>query len=100
MYKSNLLPFEVIEAATNGNIEALDKILKHFEGYIRKLSTRQLYDGCGNPRWCVDEELRLMLETTLVAKILKFDVKRGHSIKSLPTVQTCLIDEEIVKICT
>ena len=81
MYKSNLLPFEVIKAATNGDIEAMDKILKHFESYIRKLSTRQLYDACGNQRWCVDEELRLLLETTLVAKILKFDVKRGLQCK-------------------
>ena len=76
MYKSRLLPFEVIEAATNGDIEALNKVRKHFEGYIRALATRQMYDERGNTRWCVDEELRLMLETTLIAKVLKFDISR------------------------
>ncbi len=39
MRKSNipvekLLPFEIIEAATKGDLDALAAVLNHFEGYI------------------------------------------------------------------
>lgn len=32
--KSDLLPFHTIKAATNGDIEAINRVLKHYEGYI------------------------------------------------------------------
>ena len=48
--------------------------MKHFEGYIAKLSTRTMYDEAGNPHLCVDEELRRRLETKLITKILTFKV--------------------------
>ena len=38
-YKS-LLPFSVIALATKGDVEAINAILKHYEGYICKLSAR------------------------------------------------------------
>ena len=37
----NLLPFPVISAAANGDTTAMCAILKHYEGYIAKLCTRQ-----------------------------------------------------------
>ena len=49
-------------------------VLKHYEGYIAALSTRKLYDQCGNPHYCVDETLRRRLETKLITKILAFEV--------------------------
>jgi hypothetical protein len=70
----NLLPFPVIAAASAGNTDAINAVLKHYEGYIATLSTRQLYDENGNPHLCVDPELRRRLETKLIAKILKFKV--------------------------
>ena len=48
--------------------------LKHYEGYIAALSTRKLYDECGNAHYCVDETLRRRLETKLITKILAFEV--------------------------
>ena len=48
MYKSrneeNLLPFHIIKAASEGDVSAINTVLKHYEGYIIKLSTRKLYD--------------------------------------------------------
>ena len=70
--KSNLLPYPVIVAATGGDIEAINTVLKHYEGYIAVLSTRELYDEYGNPHMCVDEELRRRMETKLIAGILTF----------------------------
>ena len=64
---SKLLPYHIIAAAIN-------EVLKHYEGYIAALSTRRLYDECGNPHYCVDETLRRRLETKLITKILAFEV--------------------------
>ena len=45
--EDRLVPFAVIKAATEGDSEALAKVLKHFEGYIAKMSTRVFYDEFG-----------------------------------------------------
>ena len=37
----NLLPFDVIVAASSGEAEAIDIVLKHYKGYILALSTRE-----------------------------------------------------------
>ena len=71
---SKLLPYHIIAAAASGDVEAINKVLKHYEGYIAALSTRKLYDECGNPHYCVDETLRRRLETKLITKILAFEV--------------------------
>ena len=43
--EDQLLPYETIEAATNGDITAINSVLAHFEGYIAALATRTLYDS-------------------------------------------------------
>ncbi len=70
----SLLPFPVIAAAAGGNINAINAVLKHYEGYIAALSTKRGYDQQGVPFMCVDEELRRRLETKLITKILAFRV--------------------------
>ena len=70
--KNNLLPYPVIVLAAGGDVDAINAVLRHYEGYIAVLATRQLYDGYGNPHLCVDEELRRKLETKLITKILTF----------------------------
>ena len=42
------IPFAVIVAATNGDETAIQEILDFYDGYISKLSLRQLYDEYGN----------------------------------------------------
>lgn len=71
--KSRLLPFPVIVAASGGDIDAINAILKHYEGYILVLSARRLYDEYGNVHMFIDDELRRELETKLIAKILTFN---------------------------
>ncbi len=72
--KVNLLPFHIIKAASEGDIEAIHVVLKHYEGYIASLSTRRLYDEYGQLHYCVDETLRRRLETKLITKILAFEI--------------------------
>ena len=52
--EDQLLPYDIIEAATNGDIAAIDSVLAHFEGYIAALDTRMLYDEHGCP--CQDRK--------------------------------------------
>lgn len=75
--KRGLLPFSIIEAAASGNIDAINAVLKHYEGYIAALSTRQLYDDNGVPHMVVDDEMRKMLEIKLITKILSFKIVRA-----------------------
>ncbi|GHU79791.1 transcriptional regulator [Clostridia bacterium] len=74
---TRLLPYPVIEAAASGDVDAINKVLKHYEGYIIALSTRRFYDEDGTPRLCVDNEMRRTLETKLIVKILQFDLTRA-----------------------
>lgn len=71
---ARLLPFTVIQKAAGSDVEAINAVLKHYAGYIAKLSLRRFYDECGNPHLCVDEELCRRLETKLITKILTFQV--------------------------
>ena len=73
---TRLLPFHVIEAAASGDVDAINAVLKHYEGYIIALSTRRLYDEDGRAYNYVDEEIRRTLETKLITKILQFDLNR------------------------
>ncbi len=72
--EANLLPFHIIQAASAGDVEAINIVLKHYEGYIIHLSTRKMYDEFGNLHYCVDETLRRRLETKLITQILRFKI--------------------------
>jgi hypothetical protein len=71
---NHLLSYPLIVLAASGDVDAINTVLKHYEGYIAALSTRQLYDESGNSHLCVDEALRRRLETKLITKILTFNV--------------------------
>ena len=58
--KENLLPFHIIKAASEGDVSAINAVLKHYES--------------GQVHYCIDETLRRRLETKLITKILAFEV--------------------------
>lgn len=66
------LPFPVIQAAKKNDSEAIEIILRHFEGYIANRCKETYEDGQGNTRSYVDEDLRYLAEIALYAAILKF----------------------------
>ena len=66
------LPHDTIQAATQGEPDAVATVLRHYECYIAKLSTRCLFDEYGNTYLCVDEALRRRLEIKLIAGLLTF----------------------------
>ena len=71
--EARLLPYHVIAAATQGDVDAIATVLKHYEGYIIALSTRRLFDEYGNPVLCVDDDIRRRLEAKLITKVLEFN---------------------------
>ena len=71
---NHLISYPLIVLASSGDVDAINAILKHYEGDIAALSIRQLYDESGNPHFYVDEVLRRRLETKLITKILTFNV--------------------------
>ena len=68
-----LLPMPVIEAARAGDAEAVERVLRYYEGYINKLCTRTLYDKYGYPHECVDEYMKHLLEIKLIHAIVAMD---------------------------
>ena len=61
----------VIDAACAGDVDAIDRILRHYDGYINKLCVRKYIDGSGNVQYDVDEYMKRCLEIRLIQAIVK-----------------------------
>ncbi len=68
-----LLPLAVSDAAQAGDADAVEQVLRYYEGYINKLCTRTLYDEYGYPHVCVDEYMKHLLEIKLIYAIVAVD---------------------------
>ena len=68
-----LLPMPVIEAARTGDVQAVERVLQYYQGYINKLCIRTLYDEYGNPHECIDERMKRRLEIKLTYAIVAID---------------------------
>lgn len=66
-----LLPYETIAAACAGDPDALADVLKHFDGFISLLATRQFRDAHQTTYSAVDHELKERLQLKLIASIVK-----------------------------
>ena len=69
-----VLPFPIIALAVNGDVNAVNHVLKHFEHYIIKLSQKTLFDEMGNPHIHVEPEIKRILETKLIVAMMDFDL--------------------------
>ncbi|GAY78737.1 helix-turn-helix domain-containing protein [Sporolactobacillus inulinus] len=70
-----MVPFDVIVAATDGDTDAINRVVKHYSGFITKRSLRPMKDDYGNHHMVVDEMLRGRIHTRLITKILSFEIK-------------------------
>lgn len=70
-----MIPFPVIVRAADGDIEAVNQIVRHYSGFIASRSMRPMKDEYGNTHMVVDETLRRRMETRLIAKILSFEIR-------------------------
>lgn len=71
-----LLPYKTILAASQGDIEAINAVLRHYHGYILALASRnfQSEDGAYLGRHA-DDDMISQLEAKLTAKILLFQAE-------------------------
>lgn len=69
--EEKLLPYETICAATRGDPEAMDEVLRHFDGYISHKATRIFYDEYGQSYCGVDVELKQRIQNKLIAHIME-----------------------------
>ena len=60
-----LLSISVVDAARDEASQAVDQVLRYYEGYINKLCTRTLYDSDGQPHVRADEYMKRRLEIKL-----------------------------------
>ena len=72
--KHPMIPFPVIVRAADGDLEAVNQIVRHYSGFIASRSMRPMKDEYGNTHMVVDETLRRRMETRLIAKILSFEI--------------------------
>lgn len=69
-----LLPYPVIIAATKGDPEAMNIVVKHYDSYIASLSMRKLRDERGNIYWGIDEDRSERKRSRLMRAVLTFTV--------------------------
>ena len=68
------LRFATISSASSGDIYAIEDILKHYDRYICACSSRLLYDENGNVSKVVNEELKGLIKTAVITRILTFEI--------------------------
>ena len=78
-----LLPLSVIDAARDGDSQAVDQVLRYYEGYINKLCTRTLYDPDGQPHVRVDEYMKRRLEIKLIHSIVSISGKARENMETV-----------------
>ena len=67
-----LIPFSVIKAAKENDLEAAEKIRKHYDSCIGSRCLQSYTDENGTRHTYVDEDLRYLAEIALYAAIFRF----------------------------
>lgn len=71
-----LLPYDTIQKAVDGDTQSICAVIAHFEGYINRLSMREGTDLYGEPRTCLNEDIKLELMIELIVKLPLFDCEK------------------------
>ena len=72
--KDNLVPFETIKAATEGNLETIEIILEHFDPYITSLAKGLYIRPNGEYQYVIDQQVHDEISVKLIDAILKFRI--------------------------
>ena len=67
--------FEVIQAAIEGDAEAINQILSYFQPFIKSECRREYKDEFGRIHYVTDEYMKRRMETKLITKILDFEIR-------------------------
>ena len=69
------LRFTTIRMVSDGDKEAIEKILNHYNAYISKACLRPFYDEYGGTQIIIDRELKGRIQTAVTRAILKFEME-------------------------
>ena len=69
------LDFEIIEGALKGDKKCKEKLIKHYQPYIRELATKDVFDRLGNKYRHLDEDLQSELNDKLLSALIKFKIQ-------------------------
>lgn len=70
-----MVPFSIIVAAKQSDMEAVDFIRRHFEGYIASRCLKYYSDQYGNMKSFVDDELLYHAENAMLSAIFAFQFR-------------------------
>ena len=70
-----IVPFPIIVAAKESDIEAITFIRRHFEGYIASRCRNTYMDQYGSSKPFVDHELRYHAEIAMLSAIFSFQFR-------------------------
>ena len=65
-----LLPSSVIQAAKHGDPEALDAVLRYYDGYMNALCQKRSYTPNGQYEVLIDQYMKRRLEIKLITAIV------------------------------
>lgn len=71
---NNKVDYRTICAAVQGDVEALMKVVRKYDGYLNTLSRRERLDGDARYEF-VDETIKAELQNKLVEAILQFQIE-------------------------
>lgn len=69
MNEADLIAYETIVAAQKGDADAMQKIIRHYEPYIKHFSQRHYRDDYGNTFTMIDDDIRQQIELKLMYEI-------------------------------
>jgi len=69
------IEFKVIQAAIEGDVDAINQVLFYFQPYINSRCKRKVKDEFGQVHYMVDEYMKRRMETRLITKILDFKIR-------------------------
>ena len=80
--RASLIPYPMIAAAVGGDPEAVNRVVRHYSGYIAALSTRTIYGPDGNShrknvKWSTEKGREYLMS------VLKEDPLGSRSIDSV-----------------
>jgi len=73
------LTMQVLNAAMQGDCDSMRLVLDNYEGYIKALATKKLYDEYGNVYLFIDGTLQRELELVLITSLVGFKRKKKQS---------------------
>ena len=76
--------FETIQAAIEGDAEAINQVLSYFQPFINSECKREYKDEFGRVHYVADEYMKRRMETKLITKILDFKIRLYPQDRNIP----------------